>query len=66
VACQGHAAALVSHASRPQAAAKISKAACGSRDCQGSRVQVIDAVANPAAYPANVSPDRSGLSARAC
>src|SRR6516164_2465227 len=67
VACQGHAPGLVSQARRVQAAAKVVRAACGTRGSQaaGSRVQVTEAVANPAAYPAKVSPEASGLSPRA-
>ncbi len=67
VACQGHPPPRVSHASRPVTAANTANAACGSRGCHrdGTLVQVTDAVANPAAYPAKVSPERSGLSCRA-
>src|SRR5258708_18924732 len=51
LACQGHAPALVSQASRPLAAAETAQAACRSRGCRaaGSLLQVTDAVANPAA-----------------
>src|SRR5215469_6422752 len=68
VACHGQPPPLVSQESRPQVDANTANAAIGRRGCQpaGSLVQVTEAVANPAAYPAKVSPDARGLCLRAC
>ena len=51
VAVQGHDPVLVSQASSPAEALKAANAAAGSRGCQlaGTRVQVREAPANPAA-----------------
>ena len=68
VACHGQPPALVSQESRPQVVANAANAASGRRGCQpaGNLVQVTEAAANPAAYPAKVSPDASGLCLKAC